>query len=157
MALVNWSCFVSLLVYTYTIFALSTEMRKMKEVPSLNCTHIEDITWLYRDMKFLCKWWQIFLEQAHWSTREEKFLISKQPPSNATVCLLDKQTMKYQTTSLREVDLDFELKVEGGGGGGYSTVISSFCDFLFFSQNNGVQAPALDLPPLLLQYFQFSM
>ena len=129
----------------------------MKEVPSLNCTHIEDVTWLYRDMKFLCKWWQIFHEQAHWSTREEKFLISKQPPSNATVCLLDKQTMKYQTTSLREVDLDFELKVEGGGGGVLCCHFFLLRFSFFFSQNNGVQAPALDLPPLLLQYFQFSM
>ena len=46
---------------------------------------IEDITWPPGDMKFLFKFWKIFHEWVQWtseiffSTREEKFHISKQP------------------------------------------------------------------------------
>ena len=61
--------------------------------------------------------------------------------------------MKYQTISLPEVDLDFELKVEG-------VALLSFLPsaiFFFFHKIMGAQAPALDPPPLSLQYFQFSM
>jgi len=36
----------------------------MKEVSSLNNTHLEDISWLYRDIKFLFEWWQLNISRA---------------------------------------------------------------------------------------------
>ena len=55
---------------------------------------IEDITWPLGDTKFLFECWKIFHEWNIFSTREEKFRISKRP---CNVLFIIWTPMKYQT------------------------------------------------------------
>ena len=67
--------------------------------------YIEDITWPRGDTKFLLECWKIFHEWAQrtseifFSTREEKFRISKRP---CNILSIIQTPMKYQTSLLKK-------------------------------------------------------